>query len=134
MTIHFGKQVYIVTPVAALPTSKDSFPPYLLRTCCGRLRRAILARPLTKRFFDHVYYGQCDVAFQRDLQPVHGDIASFLEEFYAGESSAHFKACESGGASRCFAGIQQQSANALARPVRMNKERSNFRGVSFRIE
>src|SRR5579864_1544439 len=83
---------------------------------------------------DHVNHRQRDVAFQRDFQPFHGDITSFLEKLNASQSRSHFKAREASGAGRRFTDIQQQSANALPRPVGMNKESANFRRVSQRVK
>src|ERR1700731_941825 len=79
-------------------------------------------------------YGQRNVGFQWDIDALYCYIASLLKEFCTRQSRAHFKARETGQAGSGFAGIQQQSANALARPLGMNKERANFCGVFCRIK
>src|SRR5580765_1835915 len=89
---------------------------------------------LTTRFFHHVHHRQRDVAFERDLKAFQSDIASLLKEFHAGQRGAHFKAGKSRGAGSGFAGIQQQGTNALARPVRMNKECAYFGGITGGIK
>jgi hypothetical protein len=105
MAIHFGRQVYNVIPVAALQTANDSSPletapllmqralrasrarPLMLKSfcrCAQNFRREQASEPaaehpLSMSFFDHMDDRQRNAAFQRHLQPLHGDVTACLE-------------------------------------------------------
>src|SRR5215831_3793086 len=154
MAIHFADKF------TSFSVSLRSKPPKVLayreshRSCCSGLAAPVglahrreqasepaagslserTASPLQARPFHHVHYRKRDIAFQRDLKMFHSDIASLLKELHAGQRGAHLKTrepCRTGGR---FASVQQQGANALARPVRMNKECANFCGITGGIK
>src|SRR6185312_11057966 len=117
MAIHFGRQVYMV-PVA-----------------CAHFKASLENNQAhSSTLFHHVNDGQRDFRFQRHIHTLYCHIASFRKEFCSSQGRAHLKACEATSASSRFASIQQQSANALPCPVRMNKESSDFSGVVLRIK
>src|SRR5579864_9285533 len=126
----------------AAPCSSNEWP-FILADKCTSFHGLMLALKRYKKRrkhmyssapLDHVNHRQRDVSFQRDFQPFHGDITSFLEKLNASQSRAHLKAGKACRAGRRFTGIQQQSANALPRPVRMNKESANFCGIGLRLK
>src|SRR6185312_5505967 len=117
MAIHFGRQVYMV-PVA-----------------CAHFKASLENnQAYSSTLFHHVNDWQRDFPFKRHIHTLYCHIASFRKEFCSSQSRAHFKAREATRAGSRFASIEQQRANALASPVRMNKESTNFGSVSLGIK
>src|SRR5260370_41529947 len=61
-------------------------------------------------------------------------IAASAEEFCAGQCGAHLEAGEASGLCCDLACIEEKGADAVARPVGMNKEGADFGGVLTRGE
>src|SRR5215813_1333588 len=84
--------------------------------------------------FYHVNDRQCDSVLQWQLDPLLRDITSLAKELFPGKCCAHFEASEAGRPGGVLTIIQNDAADAAARPVRMNEECPHLGGICFRVQ
>src|SRR5216683_4084705 len=97
------------------------------------LRRRSRIGPKLSLFF-HVNHRERFAVHQWDRDRLHGDIAPCAEEFCAGQSCSHLEASKPGRFCDVFASLQDQTADAAARPIRVDEKGADFRGIAERVQ
>src|SRR5882762_7348841 len=92
------------------------------------LRRRIRMGSKLRLFF-HMNHRERFAVHQWNGDGFHGVIAPCAEEFRSGQRCPHFEAGKTGRPCGVFASLQDQAADAAARPIRVNEKSANFRGI-----
>src|ERR1051325_3756739 len=82
----------------------------------------------------HVNDWQGDSVLQRQLDTRLRDISSLAKELFPGKCCAHLESSKAGCTGGVLTIIQNDTADAAARPIRMDEEGPHLGGICFRIQ